>query len=642
MTFLRELQSFSVVLCISYPFYAYVDALDANYESTLAAPVQQHHSWARIPKVVHFVFVELKSSSWIEYAAVRSARTNIGAEKINIWVPWGQEFPGDIWARMLKIPSVVIRRMQMPDSVYGRKVQQLAHISDVVRLKILYEEGGKNFGSGVGALADLKMLGGWIGIYMDTNLIALRSSDEVLMDADRRSTVMAVESGVGLCNALIMATPRAPFLRRWMEEYRTFDDSFWNVHSVRLPYRLYAEGDPDITVLDRQAWFYPMYGPSNRGMKTMWLGKSWWDIDRSYGVHFWRWPGSPIPDLLSPRIVREIDTPLFCSMRKLFDHLDDDGIVSPDPTTNPNCSIPHVSSLRHHPDGLFAAYDFSTDVSDAKWIDGSGNHLHGWGLSGTSLTRATSDGGGGSSEMSVQHFREGSYAVLPLPRDWDPRVGSVRIGFKVDIDVWSSGQELLLFKTSIDENGAILIKLLMGEAGQRHSFIQFIWTGASTGPTSASKTDDVDIKFPMSLWQFSNDHWHNLTISYDRKKLGRVYLDVNGTLHDHMAVSTLVSQPTAYEIWVAAQDEYLRDFGFRGTMRHLYIYSKCILSDVIGRTGQGNWSRVHGVPDPAWAAHTATIPILTHLLLFPGLVSLMLAFLLYFLLRWRRRGSRHR
>lgn len=117
-------------------------ALDVDYESILAAPVH-HASVTRIPKVVHFVFVELRPIAWIEYAAVCSAWKIIGAEKINLWVPEGQEFPGKMWALVLKIPSVVVRPMRMPNRVFGREIRQLAHTSDVVRLKVLYEEEGK-------------------------------------------------------------------------------------------------------------------------------------------------------------------------------------------------------------------------------------------------------------------------------------------------------------------------------------------------------------------------------------------------------------------------------------------------------------------------------------------------------------------
>lgn len=302
---------------------------------------------------------------------------------------------------------------------------------------------------------------------------------------------MAEESGVGLCNALIMMTARAPFVRRWMEKYRSFDDLAWNKHSVLLPYQMYADGDPDIAVLDDHAWFYPMYGRHKRGLKMMWFGKSWWDIDRNYGVHFWKWSESLVPDLLTPETVREIDTPLFCAMRKIFDDAYG-GVVSMEPGKNPNCSIPETSNIVDHFHGLFAVYDFSTDGSDRKWVDRSGNNLHGWALSDTNLTTSYTSG------SSTRFFDENSYAVLPVPLGWDARVGSINAQFKFDITTLSYGQAMLLVKTSINDNDAIMIRLEMGDEGQQYSRIELIWTGAGE-PSAHSYTILPSIHYPQSL-----------------------------------------------------------------------------------------------------------------------------------------------
>ena len=326
---------------------------------------------------------------------------------------------------------------------------------------------------------------------MDTDLVALRSSDTVLSDPSTKTTVMAEEAGVGLCNALIMSTPKAPFIRRWMDWYRSFEDQKWNDHSVILPYHMYPDRDPDITVLHDHAWFYPMYGRHNRGFRTMWLGKSWWDIDRSFGVHLWRGSRGPMASLLTPQTVRAIDTPLFCAMRKLFDDVDGDGIVSLSPATNPNCSVPRVSEVVRHQDGLFSVYEFDTDDIDAKWVDRLGNNLHGWAPVGT---RRLSSGLDGSTD---RYFAESSYAVLPVPLGWDPRARTTNVDFKFDTKTLAYGQEIVLVKTSIGENGAIVIKLIMGEEGQQHSFVEFAWISKYMSWATKTDSDDLAIKFPI-------------------------------------------------------------------------------------------------------------------------------------------------
>lgn len=122
-----------------------VFGVDADFESLISrmalddSPIPDH-----IPNVVHFVFVTITPIGWSEYVAVRSAAVNLKAEIINIWVPMEADFIGNMWGRVLEIPGVVLRRTEMPDSVYGHKAVALAHRSDFARLKALYSEGGKS------------------------------------------------------------------------------------------------------------------------------------------------------------------------------------------------------------------------------------------------------------------------------------------------------------------------------------------------------------------------------------------------------------------------------------------------------------------------------------------------------------------
>ena len=130
----RLLATFSYLAC------TFVQARDANYEAIVAQPPPSSPS-QRIPKVVHFIFVDLKPLTWIEHAAVSSAWKIVGAETINLWVPSEPDFPGEMWARVLKIPPVTVRSVEMPDSVFGREIRRIEHVADVVRLRVLHEEG---------------------------------------------------------------------------------------------------------------------------------------------------------------------------------------------------------------------------------------------------------------------------------------------------------------------------------------------------------------------------------------------------------------------------------------------------------------------------------------------------------------------
>lgn len=63
----------------------------------------------------------------------------------------------------------------------------------------------------------------------------------------------------GLCNAVIVARPFAPFIMRWIESYRTFDKGLWATHSVAKPWDLARQHPNEITVLNHKAFFYPLW-----------------------------------------------------------------------------------------------------------------------------------------------------------------------------------------------------------------------------------------------------------------------------------------------------------------------------------------------------------------------------------------------
>jgi hypothetical protein len=290
---------------------------------------------------------------------------------------------------------------------------------------------------------------------------------------------MAIEEDVGLCNALIMSKAGSPFLQRWMEQYVDFSDRQWNHKSVVTPYQLYMKGDPDITVLDSHTWFYPMYTGDDEGFFRLWFGKSFWQIDRNYGVHLWRWPHSPIPELMSPEIVREIDTPFFCAIRKLFDNVANDGYVSLSADQDPNCRPIWMAQINHTQPALISQYDFMQDKTTTKWLDSSGHRLHGWAPRGTELHPVSNS----TSEIG-RNFAPGSFAVLPVPVDYDARTGSVDIAVKVAESDWR-GLEMLLFKTRIDQSDELLLFLVPDPWAKSHR-LKVRWRSKS------SKSDDFE------------------------------------------------------------------------------------------------------------------------------------------------------
>lgn len=253
---------------------------------------------------------------------------------------------------------------------------------------------------------------------MDYNLIALRSSDPVIYNSSTNSTVMGREIA-GLCNAMIMSKPHSSFLREWMAAYVNFKDEDWMSLSVNKPWDIYTEGNKDLTVLPIENWFYPSFLDANK----VFLGHSWYEIDTNYGVHMWS-TYNQFYSWLTPESVREIDTPLFCHIRNLFDNVGDN-YVAQDYRTNPNCSHITMQSLISSETALMGSYSFYQDTMN-KVVDTSGNHLHGWAPRGTG--RPIEDG------IRVREFRRAQPLFLPVPIDYDGREGTISAEMMFQID----------------------------------------------------------------------------------------------------------------------------------------------------------------------------------------------------------------
>jgi hypothetical protein len=200
---------------------------------------------SRIPKILHYCFgfsedFGGKPLGLSHYVCIRSAIERLSPERVNFYYEY--EPTGPWWSRLRDIVEPI--QITAPREIFGRPLAHPAHRADITRLRALIEHGG---------------------IYMDTDVFVHRSFDHLL----GHSTVLGregEESDAKLCNAVILAEPQAPFLRRWLESYSDFRGKgrgqFWNEHSVLRP-ALLAENYPDeITILSNRAFFWPLFWPS--------------------------------------------------------------------------------------------------------------------------------------------------------------------------------------------------------------------------------------------------------------------------------------------------------------------------------------------------------------------------------------------
>ncbi len=304
----------------------------------------------------------------------------------------------------------------------------------------------------------------WTGIFLDSDLVAFKPSDDVLRTNNAMSTIMARRlEPQGIPNWLIMSKAGSPFLKKWMREYKgewdlsndesTWKEDSWGKMSVDTPTGLAEDGALDLTISDGHAWFYPLASESDSdvSLQKLGFGKTWDSVDESYGTHVWHWDGG-MRDLVIPETVRTIDTPLFCQLRPLFDDLDGDGYTATTPRKNANWSIARAARLKTSNHNMFSDYRMAGDEHDIKWVDSSGYRLHGWALNGT---RLRSDAVNGTHRM----IGELSFVVLPVPFGWDERQWTARVEFELDPGTLDGKDLVGLFKIRTEADGDIIVRV---------------------------------------------------------------------------------------------------------------------------------------------------------------------------------------
>jgi hypothetical protein len=120
-----------------------------------------------IPKVVHFIMLQDKPDtelSMFAYLAVKSAHDMLQPERIILHF---HNLPKGKWMDLAR-PFLTLREVEIPTEVFGIPVKRVEHQADILRLQILQEFGG---------------------IYLDTDIISLKSIDHLLNE----TTVMGLQ-----------------------------------------------------------------------------------------------------------------------------------------------------------------------------------------------------------------------------------------------------------------------------------------------------------------------------------------------------------------------------------------------------------------------------------------------------------------
>ena len=213
-----------------------------------------------IPRVAHFVFGlerQREPFHFLHYASIESCRQVLEPEAIYFHhkhLPWGE------WWERIR-PHLTLVEVNDASEVLAADYSaghvplryRYAHHADFVRLDALIERGG---------------------VYADVDTIFVRPFPEELFAAPfvigREPMVRDEHTGErrpSLCNALLMAEPRAAFARAWRQRMAAALNGTWSNHSGFLPMEL-SQSMPTAVRVEPETTFFP-FGPTRAGLSRL-------------------------------------------------------------------------------------------------------------------------------------------------------------------------------------------------------------------------------------------------------------------------------------------------------------------------------------------------------------------------------------
>ena len=177
---------------------------------------------------------------------------------------WHDAVPTGAWWRFIRqkinesTTTLVMMQRDPPETIFDRPIGYDEHQSDVIRLEAMVKYGG---------------------IYHDLDVVILRPLDPLYC----YETTLGEELPNWLCNGFIMAVPNATFLRLWYEQYRTFDSSNWNYHSVVVP-GILANSHPELVHVEKDSIHKPNWEQLDELYQPGYL-YNW--KSHNYAIHLW-------------------------------------------------------------------------------------------------------------------------------------------------------------------------------------------------------------------------------------------------------------------------------------------------------------------------------------------------------------------
>ena len=199
-------------------------------------------SYGQIPNTIHYIFGLKPQTEEFLFTYYLSILSNVVINKPNIiYFHYQYEPFGNWWDEAKKY--LKLNYVNATNMYWNKKqITKVAHKADKMRLEILYKYGG---------------------IYMDIDTITYRPYNDLL----KNNLVIGIqEENYGddkttlYCNAIIFAKKENAFIKEWINRYESaFEPSGWCEASVHLPHKILCDNSYDITILEKECFYYPSY-----------------------------------------------------------------------------------------------------------------------------------------------------------------------------------------------------------------------------------------------------------------------------------------------------------------------------------------------------------------------------------------------
>jgi len=199
----------------------------------------------------------------INYLVLLSARKHINPDQI--YIHYSLEPTGYWWLKAKYDLQLNLTLNQIPQitSIYNHPLYHHAHRSDIARLEILNKYGG---------------------IYLDLDVLILKSFSKLILNSYQVEAIFAWENKDynAICNAVIIAPIYSKFLQRLYQSYQSFNSSCWACHSVLLTGQLATIYSNEVYVLPSNAFFEPSWSH----IEELYLYNKY-NFHKNYACHLW-------------------------------------------------------------------------------------------------------------------------------------------------------------------------------------------------------------------------------------------------------------------------------------------------------------------------------------------------------------------